>query len=178
MSDGARCGSRSPRPRSSQALPSARSASLAHPNAPRDGTDQRRPSRLPADARPLPPSTTSTASLGARFWGQVRGSSGRLRVLRGKVATRRETIRIAGKALYQAHLRDRIASGRILHGKERVTVRVRQSASIKCLQMGTLLLSVRKTRGHISDTSAVRATHRDVSRRLPTHVPHAVSSNS
>src|SRR6266511_36693 len=30
------------------------------------------------------------------------------------------------------------------------------------------MLSVRRTRGHIPDTSAVRATHRDVSRRLPT----------
>src|SRR6266446_30654 len=44
------------------------------------------------------------------------------------------------------------------------TVRVRQRASIKCLQIGALSLSVRRTHGHISDTSAVRATHRDVSR--------------
>jgi hypothetical protein len=33
------------------------------------------------------------------------------------------------------------------------------------------MLSVRRTRGHIPDTSAVRATHRDVSRRLPTQPP-------
>jgi hypothetical protein len=50
------------------------------------------------------------------------------------------------------------------------TVRVRQRASIKYLQIGTLLLSVRRTCGHISDTSAVRATHRDVSRRLLTRL--------
>jgi len=50
------------------------------------------------------------------------------------------------------------------------TVRVRQRASIKCLQLGTLLLSARRTRGHISDTSGVRATHRDVSRRLLTRL--------
>jgi hypothetical protein len=36
-----------------------------------------------------------------------------------------------------------------------------------------LLLSIRHTRGHISDTSAVRATHRDVSRRLPTRADRA-----
>jgi hypothetical protein len=39
------------------------------------------------------------------------------------------------------------------------TVRVRQRAYLKCLQIRTLLLSVRRTRGHIPDTSAVRATH-------------------
>jgi hypothetical protein len=32
-------------------------------------------------------STTDTSFLGARFWGQVRGSSGRLRILQGKGAT-------------------------------------------------------------------------------------------
>ena len=48
------------------------------------------------------------------------------------------------------------------------TVRVRQRADLKYLHIGTLTLSVRQTRGHIPDTSAVRATHRDVSRPLPT----------
>ena len=56
------------------------------------------------------------------------------------------------------------------------TVRVRQRAYLKCLQIGTLLLSARETRGHISDTSAVRATHHDVSRRLLTHVRRATAS--
>ena len=37
--------------------------------------------------------------VGARFWGQVRGFSGRLRVLRGRGAASGETGRIAGKAL-------------------------------------------------------------------------------
>jgi mannose/fructose/N-acetylgalactosamine-specific phosphotransferase system component IIC len=48
------------------------------------------------------------------------------------------------------------------------TVRVRQMAYLKRLQIDTLLLFVARTRGHIPDTSAVRATHGDVSRRLPT----------
>src|SRR6266540_1283646 len=48
------------------------------------------------------------------------------------------------------------------------TVRVRQRASVKCLQIGTLLLSVRETRGHRTDTSTVHASQRDVSRRLLT----------
>lgn len=52
-------------------------------------------------------------------------------------------------------------------------VRVRQRASLKCLQIGPLLLSTFQTRGHIPDTSAVRATHGDVSRRLLTHARKA-----
>ena len=51
------------------------------------------------------------------------------------------------------------------------TVRVRQRALGKCLQIGTLVLSDGRTRGHILDTSPVHATHRDVSRRLPTQPP-------
>jgi len=43
------------------------------------------------------------------------------------------------------------------------TVRVRQRALIESLQISTLLLPAHRTRGHIPDTSAVRATHRDVS---------------
>jgi hypothetical protein len=39
---------------------------------------------------------------------------------------------------------------------------------MKCLEMGTFLLSAGETRGHETDTSAVRATHRDASRRLLT----------
>jgi hypothetical protein len=35
---------------------------------------------------------------------------------------------------------------------------------------GTFVLPESRTRGHIPDTSAVRATHRDVSRRLPTQL--------
>ena len=51
------------------------------------------------------------------------------------------------------------------------TVRVRQRACTKCLQISTLVLSACRTRGHETDTSAVRATQRVVSRRLVTHVP-------
>src|SRR4051812_19334731 len=80
------------------------------------------------------------ASFGARFWGQVRGSSGRLRVLQGKGGTSEEISQIAGKAHHQAPFPDHLASGRI-HGKEGSTVRVRQrasdylllSASFRCL---------------------------------------------
>src|SRR5215207_1452829 len=50
-----------------------------------------------------------------------------------------------------------------------------QRAYLKCLQIGTLLLAIRRTRGHIPDTSAVRATHRDVSRRRPTRLQEARS---
>jgi hypothetical protein len=39
----------------------------------------------------VPSWTTSTNFLGARFWGLVRGVSGRLRALQGKGARRRET---------------------------------------------------------------------------------------
>ncbi|MBN2839635.1 MAG: hypothetical protein JXP37_01580, partial [Coriobacteriia bacterium] len=56
------------------------------------------------------------------------------------------------------------------------TVRVRQRAYLKCLQIDTLLLSVARTRGHIPDTSAVRATHGDVSRRLPTRLSQGWST--
>ena len=39
--------------------------------------------------------------------------------------------------------------------------------------IGTLLLSISRTRGHIPDTFSVRATHADVSRRLPTRLDKA-----
>ncbi|MGH8514992.1 MAG: hypothetical protein ACREV8_13835 [Gammaproteobacteria bacterium] len=64
--------------------------------------------------------TVQGVSYGARFWGQVRGFSGRLRVRQGRGAASRETCRTAGKALYQAPSRDHIAARRILHGKEAV----------------------------------------------------------
>jgi hypothetical protein len=57
---------------------------------------------------------------GARFWGQVRGSSGRLEVLQGNCETSGETSQIAGKARYQAPFPGHIAAGGILHGKEGV----------------------------------------------------------
>jgi hypothetical protein len=72
---------------------------------------------------------TDKGFLGARFWGQMRGSSGRLKVLQGKGGTSGETRRIAGKARYQAPSPGPTAAGRILHGKEGSTVRVRQRAS-------------------------------------------------
>jgi hypothetical protein len=60
-----------------------------------------------ADSPLLPEaSRTATAgvgSVGDRFWGQVRGSPGRRKVVQGKGATRRETKRIAGKARGQAN---------------------------------------------------------------------------
>ncbi len=55
-----------------------------------------------------------------------------------------------------------------LDGKEGVDGSSPSEGSIKCLQIGTLLLSARRTRGHISDTSAALATHSDVWRRLLT----------
>jgi hypothetical protein len=42
------------------------------------------------------------------------------------------------------------------------TVRVRQRAYLKVLQIGSLLLSVPRTDEHIPDTYLVRATHGDV----------------
>jgi hypothetical protein len=65
-------------------------------------------------------STTDTGCLGARFWGQVRGSSGLLKVLQGKGGTSGETSQIAGKARNQASFPGHIAARRILHGKEGV----------------------------------------------------------
>jgi hypothetical protein len=65
-------------------------------------------------------SRTDTGFLGARFWGQVRGSSRRLKVLQGKGGTSAETSQIAGKARYQAPFPGHKAAGRILHGKEAV----------------------------------------------------------
>ena len=43
-------------------------------------------------------SSPATGSAGDRFWGQVRGSPGRLRIVQGKRAARTETSQIAGKA--------------------------------------------------------------------------------
>jgi len=63
---------------------------------------------------------TDTGFPGARFWGQVRVSSGRLRLLQGKGGSSGETSQIAGKARYQAPFPGHIAAGRILHGKEGV----------------------------------------------------------
>jgi hypothetical protein len=59
-------------------------------------------------------------SVGARFWGQVRGFSGRLRALEGRLEQGEKTTELQGKRSNQAHLRDRIEAGRILHGKEGV----------------------------------------------------------
>src|SRR4029450_12861214 len=77
-------------------------------------------SGLADDVPLLPPPTTSAGSPGARFWGQVRGSLGRLRVLQGKSAAEGETSQIAGKALYQARFPHHLTAGRDLHGKEAV----------------------------------------------------------
>jgi hypothetical protein len=68
----------------------------------------------------LPSMPTRTDRFGARFWGQVRGFSGPLRVLQGDGAAHGETTRIAGKARYQAPSRHHIAASRSLHGKEAV----------------------------------------------------------
>ena len=51
-----------------------------------------------AAPRLLSVSTTRTGCVGARFWGHVRGLSGRLRVLQGRGAGSGKTGRIAGKA--------------------------------------------------------------------------------
>jgi hypothetical protein len=86
-----------------------------------DGAPKRATRRTPGRRSPrLARSTTDTGFLGARFWGQVRGSSGRLKVLQGKGGTSGETSQIAGKARYQAPFPGHIAAGRILHGKEGV----------------------------------------------------------
>jgi hypothetical protein len=101
--------------RSSKSSRSVRSARLAPAR-----TDGARPRRPSADARPLPSWTTGTDSLGARFWGQVRGLSGRLRVPSREGCDNERNPPNPGKALYQAHLRNGITAGRILHGKEGV----------------------------------------------------------
>ena len=86
-----------------------------------DGAPKRAVRRTPGRRSPrLARSTTDTGFPGARFWGQVRGSSGRLRIVQGKGGTSGETSQIAGKARYQAPFPGHIAAGRILHGKEGV----------------------------------------------------------
>jgi len=86
-----------------------------------DGAPKRAMRRTPGRRSPrLARSTTDTGFPGARFWGQVRGSSGRLRIVQGKGGTSGETSQIAGKARYQAPFPGHIAAGRILHGKEGV----------------------------------------------------------
>ena len=55
-----------------------------------------------------------------------------------------------------------------LHGKEGVDGSSPSEGLPKVPANWRLVLSVPRTRGHVSDTSAVRATHRDVSRLLPT----------
>jgi hypothetical protein len=80
------------------------------PDASAARRDRPRPSGLPGHGCLLPSSTTTRDSLGARFWGQVRCSSGRLRVLQGKDAATAETTQIAGKARYQ-HLSRLPSSG-------------------------------------------------------------------
>ncbi len=83
------------------------------------------------------------AFLGARFWGQVQGSSGRLGALRGKGAASGETTRIAGKPLYQTRFAHRIAGGRSLHGKEGVDASSPSEGSAKApLTLGFLFRSV------------------------------------
>jgi hypothetical protein len=64
------------------------------------------------------------------------------------------------------------------HGKEGVDGSSPSEGLGKAPANWTLMLSVHKTRGHISDTSAVRATRRDVSRRLASHGPSEAPSAS
>jgi hypothetical protein len=61
-------------------------------------THDRRPNPVPGDARPAPSWLASAGSVAARSWGQVRGFSGRLRVLQRRGAVSGETRQIAGKA--------------------------------------------------------------------------------
>jgi hypothetical protein len=114
-------------------------------------------SGLPRDARLLPPSTTSMGSLGARFWGQVRGFAGRLRTLRGKGAANEKTKRIAGKPHYQALFPDHIAAGRSLHGKEGVDgSSPSEGFDTKSLQIGKLCCLHWRARNHAGTRTGTR----------------------
>jgi hypothetical protein len=61
----------------------------------------------------------SRADLGDGFWGQVRGFPGKLRVLQGKGAARRNEP-ICRESLLASAFPNRIAAAQILHGKEAV----------------------------------------------------------
>jgi hypothetical protein len=97
--------------------------------------------------------------LGARFWGQVRAYSGRLKALQGEGGTSGETSQIAGKARYQAPFPGRIAAGRILHGKEGVDGSSPSEGFAKFPANRLVGLSIRPTlitRGHLRATFHVR----------------------
>jgi hypothetical protein len=104
--------------------------------------------------------------LGDRFWGQVQGPSGRLKALRGRGAAGKRTSRVAGKALQQALFISRVAEARTSMVRRGSTVRVRQRALMKCLQIS---ISCQRFMQH-AGTSRVRlwysrrrATSRDAS---------------
>jgi hypothetical protein len=140
-----------------------------------------RPSRVQGEARSLPPSTTSRAQLGARSWGQVRGFRGGSTSLRGKRETRGETSRIAGKALNQARFRDQVTA-MVRRGS---TVRVRQRACRKALQMGILcclrwrrfglLAGTRRVHFGTGGHSGARTTPRDTSVTYSIAATHSTS---
>ncbi len=99
-----------------------------------DGAPKRAMRRTPGRSSPrLARSTTDTGFPGARFWGQVRGSSGRLRIVQGKGGTRGETTQIAGKARYQAPFPGYIAAGRILTKRGATPAPSRQGSSGKAV---------------------------------------------
>jgi hypothetical protein len=79
--------------------PSARSASLVSSMRQLSKKNDERPALALRGPLPIAVARRDHGSFGARFWGQVRGFPGRLRVLRGRGATSGEISRIAGKAL-------------------------------------------------------------------------------
>ena len=115
--------------------------------------------------------------LGARFWGQVRGFSGRLRVLQDKGGTSGETRQIAGKARYEARFPDRIAGGDNLHGKEGVDGSSPSEGLQKSPANGHMVLpgatkssvvaGTRRVRFGTGGHSRARATSRDTARNVP-----------
>jgi hypothetical protein len=64
--------------------------------------------------------TSAPSPGGDRSWGQVRGFSGRVRVLRGRSAAGSRRTALAGKTCKQALFLRPSAERRILHGKEAV----------------------------------------------------------
>jgi hypothetical protein len=91
----------------------------------RQGSRTRRARRQrPSESKPRSAQGAVSAAVrtssGDRSWGQVRGFSGRVRVVRGRGAAGEQRTAVAGKRCKQALLLRPSPAARILHGKEAV----------------------------------------------------------
>ena len=93
-------------------------------------------------------------NLGDTFWGQVPGPPGQLGSVHATLVIAREPLQLLGEAPCRARARAAAGQGEFSMVRRGSTVRVRQRASLKCLQTGPLpcrackRLSRAGTRGH------------------------------